>query len=271
MFYPANGRACIFALAVLIHASVFNALPLPAQTPTTAEVPTPSSHIAPPSPSYQFPNGKKFLYTVEWHSLTAGTATMRIDLDGSEEKLTATATTSGAVNFVFPVRSWFDAHITPKTFCSTRIFKHSEEGKRKKETQIQSDPARGKSIFDEKNLKSGESRHEENDAPSCATDILSGFFYLGSLPLRGGSTETFPVVDGGKTSIVQAQVEATEEIKVPAGDFHTIRVSLNPLSGKFQGKGEIWVWYNDDTAHNPLQMRAKLPWGTVMFKLQRIE
>jgi uncharacterized protein DUF3108 len=265
-------RQLRFALAALTGVCLIYSPGLAAQTPDSAIIQSaPQPRIVAPSASYQFPNGRKFVYAVEWHVLTAGTATIQFDPDGAEEKLTATAATSGAVNFIFPVHSWFDAHIDPKTFCSTRIFKHSEEGKRKKETQIQIDPARGKSILDEKNLKTGESRHEEEDAPACSTDILGGFFYLASLPLLPESDETLPVVDGGKPSVVRARVEAREEIKVPAGDFRAIRVMLDPLSGKFQGKGQIWVWFSDDAAHSPVQMKAKLPWGIVMFRLQRIE
>jgi hypothetical protein len=272
MFRTAT-RPLQFLLPVaVLSVCFFNLLPLAAQTAPAQAGPSPQQpRIVPPPANFRFPNGQKFIYAVEWHMLTAGTAAMRFDLEGADEKLTATATTSGAVNFIFPVRSWFEARIDPKTFCSSRVFKHSEEGKKRKETQLQIDPVRGKSILDEKNLKTGESRHQEDDAPPCATDILGGFFYLGSRPLLTGTSETLSVVDGGKPTVVQAHVEAREEIKVPGGDFHAIRVLLDPLDGKFQGKGQIWVWFSDDAARTPLQMRAKLAWGTVMFRLQRIE
>ncbi len=137
--------------------------------------------------------------------------------------------------------------------------------------QLRMDAPPGKSVMDLKNLKTGENRHEENDAPACSTDILSGFFYLGSLPLASGMTETVPVTDGGKPSIVLAQVEGPEQVKVPAGNFQTLRVAVEAISGKFKGKGKLLVWYSNDAHHIPVQMRAKLPYGTVMFKLQRIE
>ncbi|HEY6764792.1 MAG TPA: DUF3108 domain-containing protein [Candidatus Sulfotelmatobacter sp.] len=262
--WPARCKS--FCIALLAGAGLLGALPSPAQN---AQAQAAQPRIVSPPDSYHFPNGKNFVYAVEWHSFNAATSSLRFDLDGTQEKLTGQAKTAGAVNFIFPVRSWFDARIDPRTYCSTHIFKHSEEGKRRKEVQIQFDPARTKTVFDEKNLKTGESRHQEDDAPSCATDILSGFFYLGSLSLSVGSFETFPVVDGGVPTVVQAHAEAREDIKVQAGDFHTVRVDLLPLSGKFQGKGEIWVWYNE--GQFPVQMRARLPWGTVTFKLQRIE
>jgi hypothetical protein len=267
-----SGQLSLLLLATLVGSGLLEPGLSEGQTLDVASVQAaPQARIVPPSPSYQFPNGKKFVYAVEWHSLTAGMATMQFDSDGSGEKLTARATSSGAVNFLYPVHSWFNASIDPKTFCTTQLFKHSEEGKRKREVQIQVDSARAKSVLDEKNLKTGESRHEEDDAPKCATDILSGFFYLGSRPLLSNSDESLLVVDGGKPTVVRARVESPqEEINVPAGNFHTTRVLLDPISGKFEGKGQIWVWYSND-AHIPIQMKAKLQWGTVMFKLQRIE
>jgi hypothetical protein len=33
----------------------------------------------------------------------------------------------------------------------------------------------------------------------------------------------------------------------------------------------VWVWYTDDAAHIPVQMRARLFWGTLTFRLNRIE
>jgi hypothetical protein len=36
-------------------------------------------------------------------------------------------------------------------------------------------------------------------------------------------------------------------------------------------KGKIWVWYSDDAARVPVQMRARLSWGTLTFYLLRIE
>ena len=237
----------------------------------TASFVSAEPRIIPPSPNYRLPDSQTLQYGAEWHMFNAGTATIQLRPDGTTEKLNATASTAGVVSMIFPVRDWFEAHFDPKTFCSARVFKHSEEGQRKREVQIQLDYARSKSVLDEKNLKTGEAKHEENDSPSCATDIVSGFFYVASLPLKTGSSANFPVSDGGKTTVAAIQVEGREEIKVPAGSFQAIRVSVEALSGKLQGKGKLWVWFSDDAAHTPLQMRGKMGWGTVMFKLEKME
>ena len=48
-------------------------------------------------------------------------------------------------------------------------------------------------------------------------------------------------------------------------------VTAEAVSGSLQSKGKVWVWYSDDPGHTPVQMRAKLGWGTLLFRLQRIE
>src|SRR6202165_743703 len=44
--------------------------------------------IAPPHRNYPFPDGQSYVYSVEWHLITAGTAVMKMDAAGSERKVT---------------------------------------------------------------------------------------------------------------------------------------------------------------------------------------
>jgi hypothetical protein len=78
-------------------------------------------------------------------------------------------------------------------------------------------------------------------------------------------------VSDGKSAVVHATVDKLEQIKVPAGTFSAVMVTAEAISGSLQSKGKVWVWYSDDAAHTPVQMRAKLGWGTLLFRLQRIE
>ena len=110
----------------------------------------------------------------------------------------------------------------------------------------------------------------ENDVPACATDVLSGVFYVASLPLTPGATYTLPLNDGGKTAEVKVTVEAREKIKTPAGEFNTVRVQPESM-GLMKSRGKVWIWYTDDAAHTPVQMRAKMVWGTLTFRLARLE
>ena len=249
------------------------ALALAQQAPPTATTTTIGPgpvHIAPPRPNYPFPDGRSYVYSAEWHLITAGTGVVRMDATATDRKVTATAESAGAVNVIFPVHDHFESHFDPQTFCSLSISKHSEEGARKRETSIHFDYADKKSTLDEKNLKTGETKHVENDLAGCTTDVITGFYYLQSLPLRLGAIYEFPISDG-KTTIVHATVEKREQIKVPAGTFPAVMVTAEATSGPLQSKGKVWVWFSDDPSHTPVQMRAKLGWGTLLFRLQRIE
>jgi hypothetical protein len=240
-----------------------------AQGPTATIGPT--AQILPPGSNYQFPEGQAYTYSVEWHLFTAGTATVRLDSAGPEKKVTATADSTGVANVLYAVHDHFEARFVPTTFCSVGVVKHTEEGPHKRDTQVNFDYPRRQSVLHEKNLKTGESKQIENDIPACVTDVVTGFYYLASLPLKQGNSYTFPVNDGGKTAEVTAQVEGKEQVKAPAGSFSTIRVSAEANSGPLRGKGRIWVWFTDDTNRTPVQMRAKLTWGTLLFRLQRID
>jgi hypothetical protein len=231
----------------------------------------PAAQVVPPPPNHHFPNGQTYVYAVEWHMFTAGTARVTLQAEGAEQHVIATAVSTGFVNALYKVNDHFEAFFDPRKFCSLRVSKHSEEGSRARQVELGFDYSRGKSVEDEKNLKTGETKHIENDVPGCVTDVVSGFYYMSSLPLQEGSSYAFPVNDGGKTTEVTIRVEAHEQVKVPAGTFQTLRVKAEPTSGALKGKGTVWTWYTADDKHLPVQMRSKLGWGTLLFRLLRVE
>jgi hypothetical protein len=241
------------------------------QAPPTATIGPAPQEISAPQPNYPFPDGRSYVYSAEWHLITAGTGIVRMEVAGNERKVTASAESAGAVNVIFPVHDRFESRFDPRTFCSLSIFKHSEEGSHKRETTIHFDYAHKKSTLDEKSLKTGETKHVENDLAGCTTDVITGFYYLQSLALQLGARYEFPISDGGKTAIIRASVDKREQIKVPAGTFPAVQVTAEAISGPLQSKGKVWVWYSEDASHTPVQMRVKLGWGTLLFRLQRIE
>jgi hypothetical protein len=231
---------------------------------------SPGSAIVAPPATYQLLEGSNFTYTVEWHFFTAGTATIHVETSGAEKHVLATADSAGVVNMLYTVRDQFQSAVDPKTFCSLRISKHAEEGSHKRQTEIHFDYPRQKSVLEEKNLRTNATKTVENDMPGCVTDVLTGFYYLGSLPLAPGNVYSFPVNDG-KTATVRAEVEGKEAVKTPTGAYSAIRVRVEATSGTLKGKGALWIWYAEDERHTPVQMRAKMAWGTLMFRLQKME
>jgi len=231
----------------------------------------PLAHIQSPPPSHHFPNGITYVYTAEWRIWTAGTASLHLDAAGGQQRVTGGADATGVVALLFKVHDRFESRFDPRTFCSQSLEKRTEEGLRQRDTQIRFDYGRRKSVLEETNLRDHQKKRAEQDIPGCVTDVLSGIFYAASLPLEVGRTYIFPLNDGGKTVDVRATVEGRETIKTDAGTFPTIRVRPEASEGVLKDRGKMWFWYSDDAQRIPVQMRARLFWGTLTIKLQRID
>lgn len=231
----------------------------------------PLSHVQAPSPNHSFPNGVNYVYNVEWRLWTAGTASLRIENAGEQQRITASADSAGVVSLLYTVHDHFESLFDRRSFCSQHIQKHTEEGFHKKDTYIRFDYGSRHAVLDERNLKNNQLKHAQESIPPCVVDVLSGIYYLGTLPLQIGATYMFPLNDGGKTVNVRATVEGREQVKTDAGTFSTIRVRTEDASGVLKKQGSVWIWYTDDMTHMPVQMRARAFWGTLNFRLARVE
>jgi hypothetical protein len=245
---------------------------LPSLTAQQASISAqPTASIQSAGGSYRFPNYLTLHYDAEWRLWKAGTGTLKIEPSGNFQHVTGTAEAAGAVALLYRVHDRIESYFDRKTLCSDRILKHSEEGLHRRDTNLRFDPATGKSILDERNLRNGETKHQETESPACVTDVLSGIYYLGAQHLEPGTALFFPVNDGGKSFDVTAFVEGREEVKTDVGSFHTVRVAVYSDAGALKGRGKVWIWYTDDTAHLPVQMRSRLFWGTLTLRLTRLE
>lgn len=258
----------MFALLVLLATQAISAPP-----PAGADLPSVSSlsEVKRPGPSYHFPAGQSYVYSVEWRLMTAGIATLKMESNGQEHRVKVTGNSTGVVNMLYTVRDRLESSFDSNTFCSSTYSKHTEEAFRKRDEQVRFDYSRKKAVKDARDLRNNSTQHLENDIPSCVTDIISGFYYLSSLPLEPNATYRFPLSDGAPTVDVQAHVEGKEQVKTKVGTFPAIRVAAEAISGPLKGRGRLWIWYSDDVARIPVQMRAKLKWGNLNFNLQRID
>jgi hypothetical protein len=228
------------------------------------------AHIQPLRPGFDFPR-QTLRYEAEYRFWTAGVATLRVERIGNQEHISGTADSTGVVALLFRVQDRFNSYFDAKTLCSSKLVKHTEEGSHWRDTVITFDYSRGKAVLEEHNLKLNQSKRTENDIPGCVTDVMSGILYVASLPLQPGASYSLPFNDGGKTVTINAHVEGKEQIKTPAGTFQTIRVGPEGDYSVLKDRGRIWIWYSDDQRHLPIQIRAKLFWGTLTVQLASID
>jgi hypothetical protein len=223
--------------------------------------------LTPPRAGFSFPQKQTLTYAVDWRVFPAGTAVLHFEANGDRERITANADTTGAINLIFHVSDHFQSTLDRAQGCTYEFDKQTVEGRRQVNSTLRIDYGQSKSILDEKNLVSGQAKHVEEPIAGCLTDLLSGIFYAASQPMEVGKNFQLPVVDAMHTVVVTMRAEAREEIKTPLGTFKTIRVQPTADAGVVKNRGNIWIWYTDDDRHLPVQMRARLFWGTITFRL----
>lgn len=227
--------------------------------------------LPPPRPGFAFPQKQTLTYSVDWRVFPAGTAVVHFVIDGDREKISATADTIGAINMLFRVSDKFQSTIDREKGCTFEFDKQTAEGRRQINQTLRVDYGQKKSYLDQKNLVNGQTKHVETPVDGCLTDLLTGVFYASSQPLEIGHSFQIPVADPQRIVTVTMKVEGREEIKTSLGTFKTLRVQPTADAGVVKNRGNIWIWYTDDARHIPVQMRARLFWGTITFRLTSME
>jgi uncharacterized protein DUF3108 len=258
---------CILAIAGTVCPAQGQLLGLGSKPAAPVQIPT----LQPPIAGYVFPARQTLTFTVDWRVYTGGIAVFHLEQQDDRLKIAATADTVGAVNMLFPVVDRFQSSMDTRTGCSDGFSKQTQEGRRKVTTDLTFDYHLGKQTQIDKNLVKGTQKTQTASIPACVTDSLSGIFYAASQRLVVGQDVGFPLADAMRTVTVTMKVEAREEIKTPAGTFQTIRVQPTAEEGVVKNRGNIWIWYTDDARHMPVQIRARLFWGTITFHLQSVE
>lgn len=227
--------------------------------------------LIPPRADYNFPAKQTLTYTVDWRVFPAGTTVMHLQQDGDQERVSATGDTLGAINLIYRVSDRFQSSFNRRTGCSAGFAKQLQEGRRQVSTDLKFDYAQGNALLNEKNLVKGTSKHQEAPVGPCVTDLLSAIFYPASQPLTVGQSFRVPVADAMHTVAVTMKVEARETVRTPLGTYQTVRVQPTADAGTVKARGNIWIWYTDDERHVPVQMRARLFWGTITFQLTAVD
>ncbi len=221
--------------------------------------------LLPPTPNFSFPVKQTLAYAVDWRVFPAGTATFHLEQAGTMQHVVATGESIGAVSLLFRVNDRFESYFNRTTGCSGNFSKQLQEGRRQITSTLRFLPT--EQVLDEKNLVSGTVKHLQAPIPACVTDLMSAIFYGGSQGLQPGNSFHMPVADAMRVVDVTMKAEAREQITTLAGTFQTIRVQPIADAGVVKNRGNIWIWYTDDDRRLPVQMRARLFWGTITMRL----
>lgn len=203
-----------------------------------------------------FQPGEKLVYRVHWFFIDAGEATLEVAqpelIDGVAYPHFISRAKSDLI-FFYTVNDRVESVSADNTLLPFKFEKHLREGGYKKDQVI---------LFDPKNNTAKYGDTDSPVTPGCR-DPLAAFYYLRGLdlPAVGGELIIWVHVDK-KNYPLLVQVLKKEKIKVPAGEFDTVKIKLRPqpgFEGLFRHQGNIWIWLTDDPARVPVKVKAEVP------------
>lgn len=157
--------------------------------------------IALPARSFQAPPAgtETLSYGVEWRLIRAGAAKMTASAgEGGARQVSLTLRSAGLVNTLYRVSDDYVSTFA-REFCTSTVFMHAEEGRRRRDTRITFDAERSKSSYLEQDLvKNAVAAQKEIDISPCTHDVIAGLYRLRSMQLEPGKTIQLPVSDGKK-------------------------------------------------------------------------
>jgi hypothetical protein len=155
--------------------------------------------------------------------------------------------------------SWFD----PNTLESLRYHQKIDQGPYDRNRTYEIFPERG--VYRDP---------QGNEVPTVERPLDDGAFlyFLRTIPLEVGKTYTWNRYFKPDRNPVRVTVVRRERIKVPAGEFDAF--VLQPkirAKGIFNESANAEVWIADDDTRMMLQLKTRLPFGSVQFQLRSRE
>ena len=236
--------------------------PATVRSQAVAQAGTPSSAAAPSTMApVPFASGERLEYDVKFGFLHVGRGSMQVAGIDSVRGHAAWHTVfhvSGGTLF-FKVNDRLESWIDVSSLVSLRHWQELSEGRRDRERRFEIMPERGVVLEEGK-----------AEAPTVAAPLDDGAFlyFVRTIPLEVGKTYEFDRYFRPDRNPVTIRVLRKEHIRVPAGEFDAI--VLQPIiktKGIFSEGGRAEIWLSDDTNRIMLQMKSKLPFGSLNLYL----
>ena len=208
--------------------------------------------------------GEYFQFSIDWNGLNGGSSLMQVQnyirVDGRRcYRIVTKAESNSFVSKFYKVRDRAESAVDAESLYSLRFIKRLREGGYKKDIDVRFDQA--------KNLANYDNGKTLEVAPRVH-DVLSAFYYIRTQPLPDGAVIVIPTHDNEKSYEMEVEVLKRERVEVPAGTFSCVVVEPKLKSeGIFKSKGSMQVWLTDDEKRMPIQVRSKVPVGSISVRL----
>jgi hypothetical protein len=254
-----SGRSRQLTLGLALAALTYASRPIAAQAVTQAGTTSPSTGAVLAVP---FATGEHLEYDVKFGFLHVGSGSMEVAGIDSVRGRAAWHTVfqvRGGTLF-YKVNDRLESWIDVSNLVSLRHWQELSEGRRERERKFE--------IIAERGVVVEEGKPE---APTVAAPLDDGAFlyFVRTIPLEVGKTYEFDRYFRPDRNPVTIRVLRREHIKVPAGEFDAIVVQpIIKTKGIFSEGGRAEVWLSDDSNRIMLQMKSKLPFGSLNLYLK---
>ncbi len=236
---------------------------------TASLVLSPQAPVPPAAPApavYPFQVGERLQFAAKLGFLRLGTAWMSV---------TGIDTVRGNESFVFEfgleasALTWKSKNVlqswTGTQDLVSRRFHQDllENGKERK---------RYYEIFPDSLKYTQENREGSKETVANPLDDAAFFYFLRTITLEMGKTYKYDRYFRKELNPVTIKVVKREKMEMPDGK-NIPCIIINPEVGEdglFAPRSKAMLWLTDDERRIPVQIRAKLPYGTVTLRLEKI-
>lgn len=215
--------------------------------------------------SVPFGVGEKFVFSIEYSFIKAGTASLEIKeielIDGHPcYRIYSLAKSGRTFSLFFRVHDQVNSYMDVYQLFTRRFTKSLEEGNYRANQEINFDHVNGIATYH---------NGKEYEIPPNVQDVLSAFYYTRCLDLEVGSEIAIETHADRKNYPLLVQVLRKETVEVPAGTFDCLVVEpVLQSTGIFKQKGKLTVWLTDDDNKIPVLMKSKVFIGSIDAKLR---
>ncbi len=209
--------------------------------------------------------GEKLEYTAKYSVLNLGTMTLEIqdsitaDSGRLSYRLISVINSNPGLKWLFSLNDTIEVLSTTDKLLPISYVETIHEGKYHRRSNLRFYHEIDSVVYDD-SISVGL-------APD-ARDLVSFWHYLRTIPLNIGDTIPVNIHKSMENFEIKCIVEGRERLETPAGVFSTILVKPQTAGkGIFGSGGSMSIWYSNDNNRYPVQIKAKMKIGTVIFKL----
>lgn len=208
--------------------------------------------------------GEQLVFSVRYGKIPAGEATLSIVdqnfVDGHPcYHIVSTAKSSSVFDKVYTVRDRYESYMDVDSLFSRHFEKHLREGRYKADQVVRMDQELGRARYHD---------GKEFDIPHGTYDVLSAFYRVRTMDLTEGAEFYLDSHADRKNYAIKVNVIGKERVETPVGTFDCLVVEPRLRSGAFfKSEGKLTIWLTDDERRIPVQMKSKIPIGSISVVL----